>query len=328
MSLITQFDTPASIKDFDENSEFYKQWHEFVKGLIEEKTPGPNGGHFYNPAEVDVDIIGEKTISWMGFPRRVLLPNLRDNKWEAYKIADNANRKDRGHEQDEYFEWYVHKDDDAITKITFTTELHNYYEEMWEFDPEKVVEIYKYTLEKPVKKDDLMNSNGSYDILNRWNTTDGIMHLTQGINTLEAAIGLAQAMGMNPPDAANNYQANPNYATTTTSVDPRVDYDVHMLLRKKLYVSLQEPIGIYIFGWDNSGIIQPDGSPAPSEWWQPKRGSNGKVVRLEYSVPKALGFQVSDLTIGGHKIQYGAQLAEHITVGIVGSAGTKKGQEN
>lgn len=328
MPLITQFDTPASIKDFDDNSEFYKQWHNFIKGSIRKETAGPKGGHFYNPAEVDVDIVAQKAIGWMGLPRRVLLPALRDNKWEAYRIADNANRQDRGHEQDEYFEWYVHKSDDAITKVTFITELHDYYEQMWKFDRQKVVELYKCFVDDSVKEDDLKDANGNYDILNRWNTTDGIMHYTQSINTLGDAIGLAENMRMVPTDAANNYQATPAYGKQTTSVDPRVDYDVHMLLRNNLYVSLQEPIGIYILGWDNSGLTLPDGSPAPIEWWQPKRSCNGKVVRLEYSVPEALGFHVSDLAIGGHKIQYGAQLVEHITVGIIGSAGTKKEQEN
>ena len=110
----------------------------------------------------------------------------------------------------------------------------------------------------------------------------------------------------------------------TTSVDPRVAYDVHMLMRKGLFVTFREPIGIYIVGWDNSGITKPDGRPAPAGWWKIRRGQKGMVLRLDYEVPKNLGFVVGDLKLGGHQIEYGGQLAEQITVGLAGIAGLKK----
>ena len=137
MPLITKFDTPASIRDLPEGSDFYQQWHEFIRGAINAETPGPNGGAFYNPALTDVNIVGEKAIGWMGLPRRVLLPRLRDDKPQAYQISD-AIRANRNHPQDEYFEWYVHRNGNKITKITFTTELHDYYRELWSFNRNEV----------------------------------------------------------------------------------------------------------------------------------------------------------------------------------------------
>jgi hypothetical protein len=45
------------------------------------------------------------------------------------------------------------------------------------------------------------------------------------------------------------------------------------------------------------------------------------VLRLEFEVPAAEGFVVGDIRIGGHPIEYGGQVAEHITVSTTGAAG-------
>ena len=324
MALITRFDTPASIRDVEDTSPFYETWHEFIESSIEPaEVIGENSGAFYNPAVVDVEIVGEKMMVWMGFPRRVLLPNLRDDKETAYQQAD-VLRLDGSHPQDEYFEWYVHKTGDKISKVTFVTELRSYFEELWAVDRKAVVKIFHKHVSPSVIESDLENSDGSYNVFNRWNTEDGIMHYTQSINTLGAAIGLAQDLRDASPPVMDNYDGEPSFAKTTTSVDPRVNYDVHMLVRKGLYVTFREPIGIYIIDWNNHGITQPNGKPAPPSWWKIRRGKPGMVLRLDYEVPESAGFLVGDLMIGGQKIEYGGQLAEHISVGLAGVAGIKR----
>ena len=86
-------------------------------------------------------------------------------------------------------------------------------------------------------------------------------------------------------------------------MDPRVSYDIHMLVRKGLHVSFADPIGIYIVGWDNSGITMPDGKPAPESWWKITRGKKGMAMRVEYEVPADRGFLVGDMKIGGRSIE-------------------------
>jgi len=149
---------------------------------------------------------------------------------------------------------------------------------------------------------------------------DGIVHYIQSINTLNAAIGLAKGSVTSPPPFNDNFDASPAFASARTSVDPRVSLEIHMLVRKGLYVSLRNPIGFYISGWDNAGITHPDGSPA-GNYWRIKRGTPNMVMRLEYQVPAGLGFVVGDLKLGGRPIEYGGQLAEHITVSLAGIAG-------
>jgi hypothetical protein len=48
------------------------------------------------------------------------------------------------------------------------------------------------------------------------------------------------------------------------------------------------------------------------------------VLRLECEVPASLGFVVGDLKIGGRRIEYGGQLAEHITVSFASTIGAAK----
>ena len=326
MPLLKKFDTPASLRDVPASSPFYYEWHKFVDSTFGDESSGENGGVVFNPARTNVRIAGEKSMTWNGFPRRVLLPIRRDRKREAYKVAEQI-RDNPNHPQDEYFEQYVHKDKrKRIRKITFVTELRYYYETLWDVDPKEVLKIYKKYVSKSVALSDLSDENGYYNYLNRWNVEDGILHYTGGINTLSAAVGLAQDLVVQAPPSTNNFNASPAFATTVTSVDPRVSYDVHTLVRKGLYVSLKDPVGIYILDWNNSGIAQPNGSPAPASWWKIVRGKKGMVLRLEYEVPKNKGFVVGDMTIGGEPIDYGGQLAEQVIVGLVGIAGFKQGR--
>jgi hypothetical protein len=46
-------------------------------------------------------------------------------------------------------------------------------------------------------------------------------------------------------------------------------------------------------------------------------------LRLEYQVPPGAGFVVGDIRIGGRHIEWGGQIAEHVTVTIAGVAGVR-----
>lgn len=316
MALLARFDTPASLRDVPSASPFYAKWDSLLKGAIADVTPGDNGGAFYDPSATDVQVEGEKAMVWMGFPRDVLLPGRRDDRRAAYVVADSDRSR-----QNEYFEWYVHRNAaNKITKVTFVTEFREYFKELWTLNRAAVVAVYRNLVSPAVKESDLHN-NGIYDISNRWNTTDGIVHYIQGINTLSAAVTLCQDAVRSLVPYRDNYEARPALATRPTSVDPRISYDVHMMVRKPHYVTLKDPVGIYIADWNNAGIAKPNGRPAPPGWWKIKRGKPGMALRVEYEVPAREGFVVGDLTLGGRPIEYGGQLAEQMTVVIYGTAG-------
>jgi hypothetical protein len=319
MALLPLFDTPASLRDAPAGSPFYTSWSNFIATRLSAVRSGDNGGAFYDPTETDVNVAATKTLTWIGFPRDVLLPGNRDNKPAAYAFADSdvAFRDP----QNEYFEWYVTRNRAGkITKLTFVTETPEYYQTLYNTDPNLVLSLYQTLVSPAVTLADLQ-SGTNYNKFNRWNTTDGIVHYIQNINTLAAALGLAQGSVTATPPFPDNFEARPGSGTALTAVDPRVGFDVHMLARKGLYITFRDPVGLYIIDWNDSGFTKPDGTPA-GNYWRIVRGSPGMVMRLEYEVPAAAGFVVGDIRIGGHLIEYGGQVAEHITVSTSGTAGS------
>lgn len=325
MALIEQFDTPASLRDLPESSPDYeawrKDWHNFIARNLSGRT-GSRGGEFYDPSEPNtVNLLAERSLVWMAFPRRLMVVNNRDNREQAFIEGENRDR------QEEYCEWRVTCKAGKITKVVFVTESPEYWEKLWSINRSRVVELYRRFVDPTVTEDQLsvvrMDGMVSYNRFNRWNTTDGIMHCTEHAlslsNELSAAFDVAQR-GVNWSTTVDNYGDNPG---ELASVDPRVKIDIGMLARKGLSITLREPIGLYIAGYDDTGWTKPDGSPVDN-YWRIVRGRPGQILRLEYEVPRGAGFVVGDIRIGGRPIEYGGQIAEHITVMIGGVAGTRR----
>ena len=322
MALVTQFDTPASVRDAPAGSAFYAQWHAFLAGALStvSGTGTGAGSKFYDASEIDVIPIAQHTLTWMAFPRQVLVAH-RDNRNAAFAAAD-AVRVTRN-PQNEYCEWYVKRNAGGkITKVVIVAETPEYWQQLWNFDRALVVSLYRTLLSNPaITEVDLRvaGPGSAYNKFNPFNTTQGIVHFIQSINTLNAAIGLARNSVLLGTQR-DNYEIGP---VASTSVDPRVVMDVGALARKGLAITFQEPIGLYIAGYDDTGWTRPSGAPV-GNYWRIVRGVPGMILRLEYEVPAAAGFVVGDIRIGGRRIEWGGQLAEHVTCrigGIAGSAG-------
>jgi hypothetical protein len=320
MALLAQFDTPASLRDMPAGSPFYTNWHNFIDNRLAPFTPGGGtsaGGEFYDPTETDINVAAQRTLTWMAFPRDVLLPGRRDNRNDAFMQADSVANRGL---QNEYCEWFAARNKAGkITKLTFITEFPEYWRELWNVDRAAVVNLYRALVSPAVTEADLRTGGpgSAYNQFNQWNTTRGIVHLIQSINTLGAALGLAQ--GSVGGSARDNFEVT---SLPFTSVDPRVKLDIAMLARKGFSITLQDPVGIYIVGWDDTGWTKPDGSPV-GNYWRIVRGTPGQALRLEYEVPAGAGFVVGDIRIGGRRIEWGGQVAEHVTVGITGVVGTR-----
>ena len=311
MALLPRFDTPASLRDMPVGSPFYDNWNRFIESRLNASTSGSGGGEFYDATETNVDVIAEHTLVWMGFPRALLVATNRDDRRASFIAAEDRDV------QEEYCEWQVTRPGDKITKVVFVTETPEYYEELWAVDRAVVVGLYQ-TLVNPAVVEADLHSGGVYNRRNRWNTTHGIIHFIQGINNLNAALGLSQS-SVNSGGARDNYEAS---AGPRTSVDPRVAMDIGAISRKGLSVTLRDPIGLYITGFDDTGWTKPDGSPV-GNYWTITRGAVGQILRLEYEVPAGEGFVVGDIRIGGRPIEFGGQIAEHVTCAIGGVAGRR-----
>lgn len=255
----------------------------------------------------------------------------------------------------EYCEWHVARDQDTgkIKKITFSSEPPEYWRALhggtYEFDdgkkytfsgsPERVLELYRELVSEDVRADDLVShediaavdgtvfvKKGDYNPYNKWNTTHGIMHLCSPPNTLVAEIELGadatiirrddRGLTVVEPDALICCAA---YGGPDRNSDPTIGATVNALSRLGAYVTLRNPVGLYIDHIDLGGWSAPDGGDV-SECVRIVRGSPGMIERLELEIPPGRDFTVSDLKIGGVPILYGGQVAECITVKLVGTA--------
>jgi hypothetical protein len=264
--------------------------------------------------------------------------------------------------QDEYCEWRVTRNPDGgIQRVTFTSEPPEYWQALHgdtlpnissgaptfptTGDRDRLVELYRTFVSPEVVYEDLIcpvdlvdssdpanpfvvYAKGTYNPYNRWNTTDGIMHLCQPANTLGAEIQLGadatilrQKAGraVTDPDALICCAA---FGGPNRTSDPTIGSSVNELAWLGFFLTLRNPVGLYMHHLDMSGFTKPNGAPIEPEYFQVVRGDEKLklIERAVFEVPAEEGFTVSDLKIGGEPITRGSQIAEHITVNLVAQA--------
>jgi hypothetical protein len=256
--------------------------------------------------------------------------------------------------QEEYCEWRVTRDPitNKIQRITFTSEPPEYWQALFGIvpgdgipdatfpgDSDRLLSLYKgflgheVTLEDLVAPSDLIDGNGElvakkgqYNIYNKWNTTHGIIHLCAPPNSLVAEIQLGgdasvlrddpQGRRLVEPDALICYAA---YGGPNRNSDPTIGATVNALARLGAFVTLRNPVGLYMDHIDLSGWTAPDGGDV-SDFIHIARGTPGMIERLVVEAPPGRKISVGDLLIAGSPIRYGGQVAECITVKLTGLA--------
>ena len=162
MGLLNRFDPPARLDELAE--EHRLAWSAFLAGHTRQFAfvfP-----QYYDPLVTDSpDDLVATTIVWSAFPAR--LAHLSDEqRWE---LAED----DRS-EHDEYCEWLTTRDSTgAITKVTFTTEVPEYWEHVAQTDPAQLLARYRELVSADVRRADLFDANGDYLRRNRWNASGG-----------------------------------------------------------------------------------------------------------------------------------------------------------
>jgi hypothetical protein len=262
---------------------------------------------------------------------------------------------------DEYCEWFITRTDDGkIKRIVFSSEPPEYWQAMHgddlpniegtptyptTGDKDLLVELYREYVSPDVLYEDLICDQdlvdytdptnpqviypkGSYNPYNKWNTTHGIMHLNCPPNSLAAEIKLGgdgtvlrtrNGAQIADPDALICCSI---YGGLNRSSDPTIGSTVNELASLGFYITLRNPVGLYMSHIDLAGFAKPDGSPVDQEFFRVLRGEaeTGLIEMAVFEVPESEGFTVSDLTIGGVPIRYAGQIAQHITVNLVGTA--------
>ncbi|HYV63454.1 MAG TPA: hypothetical protein VE958_12305 [Bryobacteraceae bacterium] len=341
-----RFDPPAFLNDFTTEQQ-RDDWSAEVSGYFADGVAYNEGfpgltSQFYNPVLTEtVEPFTEALIEWPGFPKLVKdqFPTDPVKAWRTAETGANA----REQFMDEYLEWHVIRKNGKITRVSFTCETSQYYQFLAKTDPGKLLSIYQSLVDPAHQAEVVVGDlivNGKYQPKNKWNTQYGAVHLIQPNNNLYAEVLIAaqacilrqRATGAVITDADELIKCS-RYGEPGRASDPKIGADVNGLARDGDSISLRNPVALYITGWNSTGMKKPNGSPVGNYWTlrrgTPSPGPNQAAMGLHlvFEVPAAEGFVVGDIKIGTHAIEFGGQLAEKISVGLLGLA-SSQGQSN
>jgi len=308
---------------------------------------------FFDPSvHSPTTTFSEANVLWRAYPTSFGAPSKAN-----YKIIDEpqlqfdttiqANRDLRP--QDEYCEWVVFRDGaKKITRVVFTSEPPEYYSFLYDPGPsyviiqpatqKKLVELYQARCgDKSITLADLeISFRGSkiYDVGNKWNDKHCV-HLQQPANTLGAQINIAARGAVVRKDSKGALITDvqhllmcDGFGEATRQSDPSIGDNVNKLARENRFLTLENPVGLYVTSLDTTGWKTPDGTDAQT-FWKVLRGKTDKdprksmIVRAEFSVPASKKYTVSDIKIAGVPIEFGAQIAEHLEMRLGARFGPK-----
>ena len=178
----------------------------------------------------------------------------------------------------------------------------------------------------PGSKSQNYAKKGEYNIFNKWNTHYGIVHLCALPNFLIGEMELAAAGSILRKNRAGHLLVEPEALICCAgsggpnrNSDPTIIAAVNAAARLGAFVTLKDPVGLYMDHIDLSGWECRD-KKSVADCIHIVRGLPGMIERLVVEVPRDRNLTVSDITIGGEPIQYGGQIAECITVKLIGVA--------
>jgi hypothetical protein len=316
---LARFSTPARLPDPNPDA-----WSTRVARIL---APYVDGSlpQFYDPTKKNTPPgTPEPMLSWAAFP--AALRATTPSQAERWKLADGDRTL-----QDEYCEWSVQRNKERkITRITFTTEVPEYWEHMLETDPDRLVQLYRKLIDPSVKLADLRRSDGSYRRENRWNTSKPgrLAHLMKGDNTLVAAVDLvarATVLRVKNGQPVTNQQELVRCAglgNPLRNSDPQIASAVNVAAGQGNEITLADPPGLHLGRPLTAGMVTPDGADA-AQFWKIERGDAEHTLRARFEVPAQKRYVVGDIEIGGRPIQFGGQLADRVPIWV--KAVVKKG---
>ncbi|TKB71216.1 MAG: hypothetical protein E8D46_17770 [Nitrospira sp.] len=349
------FDPTAKLTDFDRVPGLREAWSEMINDAYETHLYGkPNDENLsaleelrlwgrsdsdlrvYNPASMPMPTTSQpKNVTWSA------LPTSFDDQFntvrEKLAFLDARQRFPRKPEiitriQDEYCEWVVTRNEEnKIAKVIFTSEPPEYYNFLFDYSPESrnfLVQLYReITGVSSIGLNDLTDAKGDYNWWNRHNNEYAV-HMQQPNNTLGAQVNIVSRssilrvnkLGDSISDALGLIICA-GYGDPNRQSDPRIGHTVNTFVRENRFITIENPVGLYMSGVDWTGWITPDKTDARN-FWTVLRGSHAPnpnqsyIVRASYAVPGDKGYTVSDIKIGGEPIEFGAQIASRINVRV------------
>jgi subtilisin family serine protease len=318
----------------------------------------------FSPASRPFTIsLSPKNIPWHAFPQRIASPSTKDfedldkpsNQLSlALSVFDRFGQvlieKDQMlRSQDEYCEWQVFKEGGKIKRVVFTCEPPEYCQFLYEpvrgdprltdFSRALLVKIYQRRCDSTaIKLSDLETTHGNgrtvYNPGNDWNNKFCV-HLQQPNNTLGAEINIAAHASIVRKDTANKIITNisellqcDHFGEESRGSDPSIGDHVNQFARENRFITLQNPVGLYMTSLNTTGWKTPDDTDA-QEFFHVINGRADKdsnkamIVRAEFSVPASKGYAVSDIKIADIPIAFGGHIARHLEMRLGALIGPK-----
>ncbi|MDZ7734539.1 MAG: hypothetical protein U5R31_16955 [Acidimicrobiia bacterium] len=317
MPTLEKFSLPGHLTEdlsADQAAQLADAWHAKVAAIFADRAG--DFDQLYDPTTHATPPDHQvHAVTWHAFP--ATLNRKRASPQPRAKLADSRDV------QDEYCEWSVQRDEQQrITKVTFTTEVPEYYEVLWQIDPNAVVALYRTHVSPDVQRDELSAPDGGYNKRNGWNTriNGPIMHLQQVNNTLGAAVTLAteatvqRTRNGTPVTGHQDLVRCGNLGAPLRNSDPQIAAAINGLAATGRLITLADPLGLYIDRLENAGIELPDGLTI-DDCWKIERGQPGHALRASFALPGD-NHTVSDVTINDEPIRFGGQLADRVIVRI------------
>jgi hypothetical protein len=319
---LDRFSTPARVADAHPGA-----WNDRVGRIFGRYVDG-DFPQFYDPTQKNTPPDSpEPMISWVAFPARLRVTT--PSPTERWRLAD----RDRN-EQDEYCEWTIERNAAGnITRVTFTTEVAEYWTHLFDTDPDRLVTLYRKYVDTRVRLADLRNPGGGYAVENRWNTSrpGRLAHLMQGNNTIGAAVDLvarATTLRVKNGQPVTNQQELVRCASLgdpRRNSDPQIASAVNVAAGQGNEITLADPVGLHLGRPLTAGMVTPDGADA-ARFWKIDRGDEVRTLRAHFEVPKRRGYVVGDIEIDGRPVEFGGQIADRVQVWI--KAVIKKASHN
>jgi hypothetical protein len=308
---LARFGLPAGLPD-----QHPDVWNARVKRILV-KAGEPELPQFYDPTTASTPATAARPmVMWTAFPAtlRATVPSPRA-RWK---------RADKRAVQDEYCEWAVTRDAAGkITRVTFTSEVPEYFDHLNRRDPAKLRRLYRRLVSPEVQLADLrVRGTRRYNPRNKWNRGARLAHLTHPSNNLFAAAALVAQATVPRIDADGRIIISQQELTGCAglgeplrSSDPQIANAVNVAARQGDEIALADPPGLYLGKPVTAGMVTPDGADA-ARFWKIERGDAEHTLRARFEVPKARGYAVGDIKIRDRPIEFGAQVAERVPVWV------------